>query len=282
MKTSIKAITACAMTALLTLGVGPASRAQNEGHAITSAASLLQGVANVASGLARRDAQQGRIESARTWEAWASLYRAGAVRLPAHVTAQQWLAATLVVSRQMAAAAEARGAAPYARLLQASAAMWQDVASQVARGGGVTVRFPDEMLVPIPGAPGTPWQQAQMPQQRPIMATPPTVSAPSNGHWLDQFTPWWMKNGNNNPLATSGVPSGLLGKLGNLSTLGDTNSINEINQLLRRAQAAGNLSGGMAAQNNVYNQVGNYQIYRRNDQAAFEALLRLYQQNGGR
>src|SRR5437667_12002247 len=82
---------------------------------------------------------------------------------------------------QLAAAADARGLTAYARLCRASAAMWQDMANQIVRGGEVIVRFPDEFLVVIPGAPLTPWAnlRAAAPAQQAQRPAPPAPADPT-------------------------------------------------------------------------------------------------------
>ncbi len=62
-------------------------------------------------------------------------------------------------SPRLADQAEAAGNLAYGRLCRASSAMWQDMAKQIQRGGEVIVRFPNEFLTVLPGAPLAPWEQ---------------------------------------------------------------------------------------------------------------------------
>ena len=100
------------------------------------------------------------------------------------------------------------------------------------------------------------------------------------GHWLDQFTPNWMKNApGGNVLAQFGIGNGLMATLGtqDINKIFDQKALQQIAGKLRQAQILGNIAGGQAAQNRVYNQVQQYQNYQMADKDRLEALRRLYE-----
>lgn len=303
MKTTFKTIATLALCTVLMPGMGSVDGAQAQ----ITGADLLRGIAGVAENLARRDAQRGRSADAANWAAWANLYRTGAALLPPQMSAQQMLRGNIEFCRQMMAKAALQGQRPLTNFYRASVVMWQDLLNQVERGGEVIVHFPDEMLIPIPGAPGTPWERMSIsvPAQPPVVTAPPAVSSPTfggdaqslinrlnsmsqadvnrlmgRGHWLDAFKPWWWDRTGGNPLAQFGIGKGLMGTLGtrDLNRIFDQRELDRIAPQLRQAQIMGNLAGGIAAQNRVYNEVGKYENYRLADKAAFEALLRLWAQ----
>jgi len=302
MKTVVKVVTVFVVSAVMMLGFGAMGRA----NAQMSGSDLLRGIARVAGSLARRDIERGRTADAANWQGWAALYQAGAAQIPPQMSAQQMLRLNIDFCRQMERRASVQGHRPLANLYRASVAMWQDLLRQVERGGEVIVHFPDEMLIPIPGAPGTPWERMQVrPEvQKPLVTTPP-VSSPSFGsdiqsllqrlnsmsqadvnrligreHWLDQFTPWWWDKMGGNPLAQFGIGKGLMGTLGTTdpSRIFNQSELDRIAPLLRQAQIMGNVSAGIAARDRVYSDVARYENYRLADKAAFEALLRLWAQ----
>lgn len=335
---------------VLALAISSFCHAQGQGK--LSASSLLQGMGNVASNLSRRDAGLGKTRDAAIWRQWADLFQTQARQTPPQMCAAELAAFEVNALRKFAVVMEARGNAPAARLYRASAALWQDVANQIARGGEVIVRFPDEFLVVLPGVPGTPWENVQrpvitppvtppvvvQPQPNPVatavlkeaasldaqsrainqllaqlqanvntnpgtllrtpVSTPPFNTASGGdisslinrlnsmgaadvnklmgqGHWLDQFTPYWLKNAGGNPLAQFGVPNGLMGALGtsDLSRILNPSELDRIAPQLRQAQILGNLAGGMAAEQNIRNQVQSDFYKQLFDKAAFDAKI---------
>jgi hypothetical protein len=100
------------------------------------------------------------------------------------------------------------------------------------------------------------------------------------GHWLDQVTPNWVKLApGGNVLAQFGIGNGLLGTLGtrDINRILNPQELNQIAGRLRQAQILGNVAGGQAAQNRVYNDVQKYQNYLAADKDRIEALRRLYE-----
>ncbi len=337
-----------AASVVLALAISSLSHAQGQGK--LSASALLQGMGSVASNLARRDAGLGKVRDAAIWQQWADLFQTQSRQTPPQMCAAELAAFQVNALRKFAVVMEARGNAPAARLYRASAGMWQDMANQIARGGEVIVRFPDEFLVVLPGVPGTPWERMQSPAAIPVVpptvqpqpnpvatavlkeaasldaqsrainqllaqlqanvntnpgtllrtpvSTPPFNTAPGGdisslinrlnsmsaadvnklmgqGHWLDQFTPYWLKNAGGNPLAQFGVPNGLMGALGtsDLSRILNPSELDRIAPQLRQAQILGNLAGGMAAEQNIRNQVQSDFYKQLFDKAAFDAKI---------
>ena len=99
-------------------------------------------------------------KEAGTWQAGASLY--GQIARNPQVQAEAALdfaRNNIAFNRELTGRAEQSGNKDAAALYRASAKMWAELVSQLERGGAVTVRLPKaQMLKPIPGLPGTPWQ----------------------------------------------------------------------------------------------------------------------------
>src|SRR5438552_7689786 len=171
MKATIKPLITGIAIAVLLFGIGSSRKAQAD----LPAANLLNGIANVANSLSMRDAQQGKLQQAAIWRGWADFYRGYVPQCPPNLPASRLATMNANGLPQLAAAADARGLTAYARLCRASAAMWQDMANQIVRGGEVIVLFPDEFLVVIPGAPLTPWAnlRAAAPAQQAQRPAPP-------------------------------------------------------------------------------------------------------------
>jgi hypothetical protein len=128
------------------------------GPAGVSGRALLEGMAAVADRYAQATWAQTKYEESVTWSSWALLYRGQERGVPASVTGQQLALVAARASRQYAQQSAQLGNAPLARLYSASAAFWQDLYQQLARGARpLRVRFPAEMATPIKDAPGTPW-----------------------------------------------------------------------------------------------------------------------------
>jgi hypothetical protein len=311
-----------ALAALVLCAARPAS-------ADLPAARLLNGIANVANGLSERDARLGKAAEARVWNDWSAFFRRHAAECPQDLQASQLSAMNAAGLPRLAQAAEQGGQRPYARLCRASGRMWADMLEQIRRGGEVIVRFPDEFLAVIPGAPHTPWQglrPATPPiapavsagrqqdanaeaaarllallnarQARPASPASPGAGAQdlirrlngmslaevnaltSRGHWLDQFTPAWVRNApGGNVLAQFGIGNGLIGALGTTdpNRIFNQRELDAVAGRLRQAQALGQLSGGMAAQNRVANDVRKHENLVAADQDRQEALRRLYE-----
>lgn len=148
--------------AYLTLAIGLLACAAPASAQTRSAAWLMQRLAEQAQHEAAAAEAAHRAGDAHIWRAWADRYHS----LAASPAAQQLDAETVAGSnitgnQQLALQARQAGAADAADLYQASAVFWDDLAAQLQRGDALTVRFPErQMLHPVPGLPGTPWEQA--------------------------------------------------------------------------------------------------------------------------
>lgn len=102
-----------------------------------------------------------RADDAAQWQQWASLYGNSArdARLR-QVDAQSFARNNTTFNQQEARVMVRNGIQPAADLYDASAQMWMDLAQQLARGADkLQVHFPErQMLTPIGGLAGTPWQ----------------------------------------------------------------------------------------------------------------------------
>ncbi len=101
----------------------------------------------------------------------------------------------------------------------------------------------------------------------------------NRGHWLDAFTPYWLKNApGGNVLAQFGIGNGLMGTLGttNISRIFNPAELAAIQSRLRMAQILGGLSAGQAEQNRIYNQVYKNQNLAQADKDHLEAMRQLY------
>jgi hypothetical protein len=103
-----------------------------------------------------------RAQDARVWRAWADRYRMlAALSAAREADAITVARSNIAGNRQLAQQARQTGAADAADLYQASAVLWDDLAAQLERGGALSIRFPQrQMLHPVPGLPGTPWERA--------------------------------------------------------------------------------------------------------------------------
>lgn len=102
-----------------------------------------------------------RANDATQWQEWASLYGNSAkdARLQ-QLDAQSFARNNAKFNQQEAQVMVRNGIQPAADLYDASAQMWMDLAQQLARGADkLQVHFPErQMLTPIGGLAGTPWQ----------------------------------------------------------------------------------------------------------------------------
>jgi hypothetical protein len=289
---------------------------------------VLRDISTVAGMLSRRDTGNGKADAAGIWRGWSALYGRAADQCPAGIPGDKFCARQVMGLLQMAVQADRVGNTRYARLCRASADMWGDIGRQVMRGSkDPTVRFPDEFLQPIAGAPATPWestrivagsppaapptltraQKAQLLEQllrqsqaanaRPA-ATPPFNPYTSSGDLIaqlnsmsqsdvnrmmgqssfwDQFTPYWYRRDGGNVLGQFGIGKDLMRTLGTTDPrkILDPNGLNGIQGQLRQAQVMGNIAGGQAAQNKVYNSVDAHDRSVRDSNALLEQLLRL-------
>jgi len=118
-----------------------------------SGRALLAGLSTSASSMGRSAATRGQMEAELLWMARARMYQNAAQAAPSSVTAIQVALGGIASSRQAAA-----DYPQYARFYRASETFWRDIANQIASGKTrLAIRFPQEMLMQVPGAPGTPW-----------------------------------------------------------------------------------------------------------------------------
>jgi hypothetical protein len=102
----------------------------------------------------------------------------------------------------------------------------------------------------------------------------------SRPHWLDQFTPNWVKNApGGNLLAQFGIGNGLMKELGSLdlTKMLDASRLDAVRSRLRQAEILGNVAAGQAAQNRVFNEVQKYQNVLLADKDRVESLRRLWE-----
>ena len=126
-----------------------------------SAAWLMQRLADEAQHHAATAEGAHHAQDARTWRAWAKRYLTSAA-LPAakEADARAGARSNVAGNRHLAQQARQAGVADAEDLYQASAVVWDDLAAQLERGNALTVRFPErQMLHPVPGLPGTPWER---------------------------------------------------------------------------------------------------------------------------
>ncbi len=168
-----------AMSVVLALAISSFCHAQTQGRpGGLSASSLLQGISNVASNLSRRDTQLGKSRDAAIWQQWADLFQTQSRQAPPQMSAADLAALQVNALQKLVVILEARGQVPAARLYRASAAMWQDMANQIARGGDVIVRFPEcrehpgktRRVSPLP----TPPLRNRLSSRRATTAPPPS------------------------------------------------------------------------------------------------------------
>jgi hypothetical protein len=96
----------------------------------------------------------------------------------------------------------------------------------------------------------------------------------------DQFTPNWVKNApGGNVLAQFGIGNGLMKELGttDINKILDPKGLDAIQGKLRQAQILGNIAGGQAAQNKVYNDVQKNQNLLLAEKDKAEAMRQLYE-----
>lgn len=139
-----------------------------------SAAWLMQRLADQAQHEAAAADAAHRAGDARTWRAWANRYRTLAASPAAQqIDAQTVARGNVAGNRQLERQARQAGMADAADLYRASAVFWADIAGQVQHGDAPAVHFPErQMLHPVPGLPGTPWEQAA------AAASPDAVDCP--------------------------------------------------------------------------------------------------------
>jgi hypothetical protein len=111
---------------------------------------------------ARAAAKHGDTKAAGIWRAWERQYGESAVSPALEGKSALDITAQLATSNTDAAA---RAHDPRETALErASAVFWRGLHAQLAAGGPLTIAFPRrEMLTPVPGLKGTPWDASAQP-----------------------------------------------------------------------------------------------------------------------
>lgn len=84
----------------------------------------------------------------------------------------------------------------------------------------------------------------------------------------DQFTPYWYKRDGGNVLGRAGVPSGLMRDVSRLDNLFDSTAQRNIDRRLANVNRLAGVSAGMAAEQNVRNQVQKWDYKLMADRAS--------------
>lgn len=178
---------------------------------------------------------------------------------------------------QMRAAQQAAIQVSQARAAQFLAARQQQAELQAAANRVLGAMATQQRSAPL-------FSGAESPQQminRLNSMSAADVNALTNKpHWLDQFTPHWLKKApGGNVLAQFGIGNGLMKELGSLDLrkILDPNRLDAIQSKLRQAEILGNVAAGQAAQNRVYNEVQKHQNVLLADKDRAEALKRLWE-----
>ncbi|HVL40271.1 MAG TPA: hypothetical protein VM328_12850 [Fimbriimonadaceae bacterium] len=145
------------MIALLMLaGVGSSSTAQHVPKP-GSAYQVMMAVAIFAGREAELAVKRGKSQDALVWHFWSGLFEYGAYQMPATATWADALQASINFCAQLESLYTQQRQPTHARLYRAMNNFYRDLWDQLAKSPIITARFPKEMLVPVAGAPGTPW-----------------------------------------------------------------------------------------------------------------------------
>jgi hypothetical protein len=137
----------------LTAAIALPNAAVAQQRATLSGPALLTALSTSAATMGRAASGRGQMEAELLWLSWSRMYRNAAAVMPPGVTAVQVAQGGIAGSRQAASAYP-----QYARFYRASEVFWMDVANQLVSGRTqLAIHFPREMLMQVPGAPGTPW-----------------------------------------------------------------------------------------------------------------------------
>jgi len=125
-----------------------------------TAADLLYRVGDQAAREAFDAGDQDEADAAQLWRQWASRYWNHADQIRNRdLPIEQLLNGNIAFNRRAAQQASDAGNERAARFYDASARFWNDIAQQLAAGQKPEIHFPKrEMLTPIAGLPGTPWE----------------------------------------------------------------------------------------------------------------------------
>ena len=125
---------------------------------------LLNELTNRLVRIARRYENRGDGREAGIWLQWADRYRAQAPYL-SKVSARRYLRQNIAYCSTAASQAEGAGLDALAELYSDSRDLWKEIDENLGnRVSDLEVNFPRSMLRVIPGAPGTPWEDAGMRQ----------------------------------------------------------------------------------------------------------------------
>ena len=163
-------------------------------------ADLLYRVGDEAAREAFEASRQDEMDAAQLWRQWATRYwNQGDQIRNRDLPIGQLLNGNIAFNRRASAQAADAGNERAARFYDASARFWNDIGQQLAAGQKPEIHFPKrEMLSPIAGLPGTPWENmgrdgGENPAQQPgarnnnPRGNAPAVSDPMprpNYHWL--------------------------------------------------------------------------------------------------
>lgn len=136
------------------------------GHALAaeqgSAAWLFLKLTDQAEQEGRAAARHGDTKAANTWRAWERQY--GETAVSPNLEGKSALQITDQLAAGNAAAAAKAHDPREVALERASAVFWRDLHRQLAAGQPLTIAFPKrEMLTPVPGLKGTPWDASAQP-----------------------------------------------------------------------------------------------------------------------
>jgi len=125
-----------------------------------TASDLIYRVGDEAAKEAFQSSDQDESDAAQLWRQWATRYWNHADQLRGRpIPLAQYLQGNMNYARRAAQQAAAAGNMPAARFYDASSRFWNDIYQQLANGQKPAIHFPKrEMLNPIPGLPGTPWE----------------------------------------------------------------------------------------------------------------------------
>lgn len=127
-----------------------------------SAAWLFLKLTDQAEQEARAAAKHGDTKAANTWRAWERQY--GETAVSPNLEGKSALQITDELATGNAAAAAKAHDPREAALERASAVFWGDLHRQLAAGQPLAIAFPKrEMLIPVPGMKGTPWDTSAQP-----------------------------------------------------------------------------------------------------------------------
>lgn len=148
---------------------------------------LLNQVAEAAEKKSQEAKAMKRQADAQTWQEWGKLYRRHAqLSINRYTPALELLALNITFCHRAANDMETSHAFEAMRFYKASAIFWEDVMTQLRRGGSLKINFPErEMLTPIPGVAGTPWEF--------LRVAPTAPGGPANNEECNRLYKAWKE-----------------------------------------------------------------------------------------